>query len=230
VVEVYHFLGECPPKEATIARLVFLGIQGSGKGTQADLMQQRHGLAHVNVGDLFRWHMQNNTDIGARARNYVEQGLLVPDEVVLQIVTRALEEAGNRFVLDGFPRNRAQAEHLLNDIPVDAAVLFDLSDDMARARILARRVCTQCGATYHLQHNPPQAPDVCDRCGGRLALRKDDNPEAVNKRMEDFHTQTDDAIRLFSERGLLLRVDADQPIETLHNQVLGLLQGAGISL
>ena len=213
-----------------MSRLVFMGIQGSGKGTQADRMQQRYGLTHITVGELFRTHMQQGTEIGELARHYVENGLLVPDDTVLLVVEAALEEAGDCYVLDGFPRNQAQAEHLLDDIPIEKAVLFVFSDEKARERITARRVCSQCGANYHLELHPPKMDGVCDRCGGEVVPRKDDNPEAVAKRMKDFHTQTDDAIRLFDERHMLVRVDADQPIEKVHEDVVRALREAGLKL
>jgi len=213
-----------------MARLVFMGIQGSGKGTQAEMLQKEFGLVHVTSGDVFRSHMQRGTAIGEQARHYVEHGLLVPDELVLQIVEESLNEAGDRFILDGFPRNRSQAEHLLTDIPIEKAVLFELSDDKACERITARRVCESCGANYHVQFKPTKAEGVCDRCTGRVVQRKDDYPEAVAKRMKDFHTQTDDAIRLFDDRGLLVRVDADQSMEQVHRDVVQALRDAGVEL
>ncbi|MCD4828342.1 MAG: nucleoside monophosphate kinase [Candidatus Cloacimonetes bacterium] len=213
-----------------MARLAFMGIQGSGKGTQADLMQHKHGLAHITVGDLFRSNIRRGTDIGEQARDYVENGLLVPDNLVLHLVEKALAAAGDRYVLDGFPRNQFQAEHLLEAIPIEKAVLFVLSDSDARARITARRMCNNCGATYHIQFHPPKVDGVCDRCGGEVICRDDDNPEAVSKRMKDFHTQTDNVVRLFDERGILLRVDANQPVENVYRDAVRVLRDAGIKL
>jgi adenylate kinase len=199
---------------------VFMGIQGSGKGTQAGLIAERYGLTHINVGDRFRWHIKNNSPLGLEARRYVENGLLVPDSIVFSIIEEEMAKADKGYILDGFPRNLAQTEYLLEHYGVDKAILFHLDDETAITRLEARRACSQCKTDYNLLFKKPVREGVCDKCGGELTQRVDDRRDAIEQRLREFHDQTDPVIELFRQRGLLETIPAEQPIETIHGRVV----------
>jgi adenylate kinase len=202
---------------------VFMGIQGSGKGTQAGLVAERYHLTHINVGDRFRWHIKSGTPLGLEARRYVENGLLVPDSVVFSIIEEEMKKADHGYILDGFPRNQAQAGYLLEHFQIDLAILFHLDDEAAITRLEARPACANCKTDYNLVFRKPRQAGICDKCGGELVQRVDDQREAIEKRLQEFHSQTDPVIGLFRDKGLLQTIPADQPIETIHRKVVELL-------
>lgn len=200
--------------------LVFMGIQGSGKGTQASLMEQNVGLAHINIGERFRQHIKTETDLGEEAKHYVEQGLLCPDELAYRLIDESMRENPRGFVLDGFPRNLAQAEYLLEHYHIDRVFLFDLKIETAIERISSRYICRDCHADYNLISKPPAREGICDICGGKLVRRSDDNLEAIHKRFDTFHNQTDKVIEMFQQQNLLLVIDAEgEPVE-IHREVI----------
>ncbi len=210
--------------------LVFMGIQGSGKGTQAELMQERFELFHINIGDEFRWHIKHSTETGEKVRYFIENGLLVPDEIVFNVIDKKMETCPKGFVLDGFPRNIAQAEYLNKHYPIDLAILFLLSDEKSMERLLARRICTNCHADFNVLFRQPKVEGICDHCGGKLVMRSDDNEEAIAKRIQDFHNQTDQAIEYFRKQGKLRVIDADQKPDVIHREVVRVLNERHISL
>jgi len=204
--------------------IILIGVQGSGKGTQAELLSQKTGKKHINVGDIFRHHIEKNSRLGKTARSYMEKGLLVPDEFVMNMVKDALDEVKKGFILDGFPRNVAQCEFLLNRYPISYVFFLNLPDEIARERLMARRLCSNCKADYNLLFKPPEKAGICDICGGELVRREDDNETAIDKRIEKFHKKTQKVIDIFAEKDLLKVIDANQPVQKIHNEIVAYLE------
>lgn len=200
--------------------IIIVGIQGSGKGTQAALLREKFGWPHINMGNLLRDHINRHTELGETAQHYIEQGQLVPDNLVLKLVTAELDAATDGFVLDGFPRNLVQERYLLDNYTIDAVILLELDDETAVRRISARRHCSVCHADYNMLSNPPEKDGVCDSCGGEVVMRNDDNPDAIRVRLEKFHQKTRKVIELFKERGIAFEIDADQPLMVIHQQII----------
>src|ERR1700710_3213342 len=168
-----------------------MGIQGTGKGTQAKLLAEDLELEHISVGDIFRWNVQHHTKIGAQVRRTVAGGHLVGDDLVEAVVRDRLagHDWNYGFIIDGFPRNARQAEFFLETYDIDGVINLDLADEEVQRRVLARRVCSQCGLDYNLLAHRPQRDDVCDVCGGTLVARADDNPEALAVRLAAYHEE-----------------------------------------
>jgi adenylate kinase len=192
-----------------VRKYVIMGPQGSGKGTQAGMLARGHDLVHISVGDIFRWHVQNGTKVGTRVRRYMNEGRLVPDEMVADIVRWRLDihDWSHGFVLDGFPRNAAQAEFLLENYDIDAVIAIDLPEQAAIARIQSRRLCSSCGLDYNLIQLRPRVESVCDNCGGRLVPRADDNPEAIRARLAEYHEKTRPILDLLRSKKRIVTVD-----------------------
>lgn len=200
-------------------RIVLLGPPGVGKGTQAATLARAEGVAHISTGDILRAHMAQGTPLGKLAKEYVEKGLLVPDDVILGIVRERLQEpdAQRGFIFDGFPRTVPQADglgRLLAELgaELDAVISLEAPDEVVVERISGRRTCRQCGAVYHVRWNPPRTAGVCDRCGGELYQRSDEDPETVRQRLAVYHSQTAPLIAYYRERGLLRSVDGTRPV------------------
>jgi len=190
-------------------KLVLFGRQGAGKGTQSALLAKHYGAVHVSTGDMLREAVAEGTEFGRQAKEIMDAGALVPDEIMLGIITDRLaaeDVVTNGFLLDGFPRNVGQADALLEIAPIDLAVDIEVPRDVVLERLSSRRVCTQCGTIYSLSE-PPTHPWVCDKCGGEVVQRDDDTPEAINKRLEVYERETVPAIARFGELGLLESVD-----------------------
>jgi adenylate kinase len=202
-------------------KYIIMGAQGSGKGTQAEMLRQELGLVHISVGDIFRWNIQNHTKLGARIRRIVASGALVPDEVVEEVVKQRLDQHdwNYGFILDGFPRNGPQAEFFLESYDIDAVLLIEVPDQVVLDRILSRRLCSKCGLDYNLIHHRPAVPGVCDVCGGSLVLREDDNPAAVRERLADYHAKTEPILELFRRKELILRVDGTPPAPQVYQDI-----------
>ncbi len=206
-------------------RLVFLGAPGVGKGTQAKKLEQAYGWTVIATGDLLRAAIANNTPLGQQAKQYIERGELVPDALVNQIVAERLQGL-NDFILDGYPRNLAQAEMLEQMLPqpLDAVVYFALDTEALIARLGGRRICPNCGAVYHQIANPSKAGDRCERCGTPLVVREDDNPETIRNRLKVYEEQTAPLIAYYESRSLLRRVDADATPDEVFTRLLQALQ------
>ncbi|MBR1487216.1 MAG: adenylate kinase [Synergistaceae bacterium] len=201
-------------------RLVLLGAPGAGKGTQAAFLKERYGLAHVSTGDIFRENLKNSTPLGLEAKKYMDAGQLVPDETVMKMVGAKLAELENSkgFMLDGFPRTVAQAEFLESKTKIDGVILFSVDDEAIVKRLSSRAVCKDCGnVTTRLEH------DKCPSCGGELYTREDDNETTVRSRLKVFHDQTEPLVKFYSDRNLLLEVDASQKPEKVFADVVELL-------
>jgi adenylate kinase len=191
-------------------KYVIMGVQGSGKGTQAALLARDLDLVHISVGDIFRWHVQHHTKLGAQVRRTMRAGELVDDELVGAVVRRRLEEHDWNFgfIIDGFPRNAPQAEFFLESYDIDGVIHLDLPDDEVRRRVLARRLCSSCGLDYNLIANSPRREGRCDVCGGELVSREDDTEHALAARLRDYHAKTNPVLDLFRRKEFVFTVDA----------------------
>jgi adenylate kinase len=191
-------------------KYVIMGVQGSGKGTQAALLAADLDLTQISVGDIFRWHVQNHTKIGAHVRRIMAAGELVEDDLVESVVRRRLagHDWNYGFIVDGFPRNRRQAEFFLESYDIDGVIHLDLPDEEVSRRVLARRLCARCGADYNLIAHVPENADRCDVCGGQLVAREDDTPEALAARLRDYHEKTNPVLDLFARKEFVFTVDA----------------------
>ena len=195
-------------------KIVMLGAPGAGKGTQAKMIAAKYGIPHISTGDIFRANIKNGTELGEKAKQYMDQGLLVPDELTLALIMDrfAQDDCANGYVLDGFPRTIAQAEALTASLKeqgdaLDYAIDVDVPDENIVERMGGRRACVNCGGTYHVLFNPPQKSGICDLCGGELSIRKDDLPETVKKRLAVYHEQTQPLIDYYNAEGILKTVD-----------------------
>ncbi|HLW61505.1 MAG TPA: adenylate kinase [bacterium] len=207
--------------------LVFMGPPGAGKGTQAALFHDRYGLPHVSTGDMFRAAVRDQTEVGQRAREYMQRGDLVPDDTVDEIVRIRLNESdcSGGFILDGYPRTLPQAESLdallaERHESLDAVVSFEIRDEVLLRRLTGRRVCPRCGSIYHVDHKPPRDPGHCDLDGAALVQRKDDAPDTVLHRIQVFRQWTAPLVDYYRNRGLFLAVDAERPVGTVHEEIL----------
>jgi adenylate kinase len=202
-------------------KYIVMGVQGSGKGTQAKLLAEALDLEHISVGDIFRWNVEHHTKLGARVRRIVAAGELVPDDLVEQVVRRRLDEHDWNFgfIIDGFPRSQAQARFFLESYDIDAVILLELPDTEVERRILSRRLCSRCGLDYNLISHRPAVPDVCDVCGGQLVTRVDDTPEAVQTRLRDYHAKTKPVLDLFRAKEVVVAVDATRPAGEVQSEL-----------
>ncbi|MDP4507154.1 adenylate kinase family protein [Nonomuraea turcica] len=191
-------------------KYVIMGVQGSGKGTQSKLLAADLDLVHISVGDIFRWHVKNHTKLGAQVRRVVAAGELVGDDLVEDVVKDRLHQHdwNYGFVIDGFPRSRRQAEFFLESYDIDGVIHLDLPDEEVRRRVLARRLCSQCGMDYNLIAHRPEVEGRCDVCGGELVSREDDSPDALARRLRDYHSKIDPVIELFRGKEYVMSVDA----------------------
>jgi adenylate kinase len=194
-------------------KYVIMGVQGSGKGTQAGLLAAGLDLALISVGDMFRWHVQNHTKLGAQVRRIMRAGSLVDDDLVDAVVRRRLDEHdwNYGFVIDGFPRNEFQAEFFLESYDIDGVIHLDLPDEEVIRRVLARRLCSRCGMDYNLIAHRPRVEGRCDVCGGELASREDDTEEALAVRLREYHTKTNPVLDLFRRKEFVFTLDARRP-------------------
>ncbi|KPM57461.1 adenylate kinase [Frankia sp. CcI49] len=195
-------------------KFVIMGVQGSGKGTQAKLMADELDLVHISVGDVFRWNVQHHTKIGAQVRRIVASGHLVGDDLVESVVRARLTEHdwNYGFIIDGFPRNARQAEFFLESYDIDGVIYLDLPDEEVVRRVLARRLCSRCGLDYNLIASRPQVEDTCDVCGGALVTRSDDNPEALAVRLSEYHAKTRPVMDIFQRKEHVAVVDARRSV------------------
>jgi adenylate kinase len=191
-------------------KYVMMGVQGSGKGTQSEMLCADLDMVHISVGDMFRWHVQNHTKVGALVRRTMNAGRLVDDDLVQSTVRDRLDQHDWNFgfVVDGFPRNAAQAEFFMENYDIDAVIVLDIPDDEVRRRVLSRRLCPNCGMDYNLIADRPKVEGYCDICGHELITRADDTPEALNARLHDYQEQTRPVLDLFRRKELVHVVDA----------------------
>ena len=209
-------------------KLILLGAPGAGKGTQAEILCERLNIPTISTGNMIREAMKSGTEMGLKAKEYAENGKLVPDEVVIGIVDERLrmDDCQNGFILDGFPRTIPQAEALDRmGIIIDRVVDINVPDEVITRRVSGRRACLDCGSTYHIETKKPQVDGICDRCGSTLVQRKDDLPETVLERLHVYHAQTEPLRDYYAAAGKLLVVDGQQGIQEIAEQTLELLKG-----
>ncbi|MDO5146154.1 MAG: adenylate kinase [Eubacteriales bacterium] len=211
-------------------KIVMLGAPGAGKGTQAKMLSEKYGIPHISTGDIFRMNIKNNTELGKKAKGYMDAGQLVPDELVVDLVVDRIKakDCMQGFILDGFPRTIPQAEALdyaLNNQneKIDYAINVDVPDEHIVERMSGRRACSDCGATYHVVTIPSKKEGICDVCGGTLVLREDDKPETVKKRLEVYHEQTKPLIDYYNKKENLLKVDGTQGIQVVFEEITKVL-------
>lgn len=212
-------------------RLVLLGPPGAGKGTQASAIVERYKIPHISTGDIFRANIKGGTELGIQAKSYMDKGLLVPDELVVDIVKGRLTEddCKNGFLLDGFPRTVKQAEALDSElkamgIKLDRVVNIQADKDILIQRAIGRRICKECGATYHIKYNPPKVEGICDLDNSPLYQRDDDNEETVTTRINVYLEQTQPLIDYYREKGLILDIDGTKPIDEITNSIINELE------
>ncbi len=211
-------------------KIIMLGAPGAGKGTQAKKIAERYGLPHVSTGDIFRANIKNGTELGMEAKKYMDQGMLVPDELTVKILLDrvAQEDCKNGYILDGFPRTIPQAEVLdkalteLGD-KIDYAVNVHVPDENIVNRMSGRRACVSCGGTYHIVYAPTKQEGICDACGGELILRDDDKPETVQKRLAVYHEQTQPLIDFYQKKGILVEVDGTKEMAEVFEAIVAIL-------
>lgn len=208
--------------------LILLGAPGAGKGTQASALSAALGIPTISTGNILKAAIRDETPMGLRAKEFIDKGELVPDDVVIGIVGDRLrqDDCKDGFILDGFPRTIPQAEALDRmDVRIDRVVEIDVPDDKIAARMSGRRVCSKCGESYHLLYKKPAEDGVCDACGGELVLRSDDRPETVLSRLGVYHTQTEPLKEYYSAKGLLVTVDGQGEINAITASILNALKG-----
>lgn len=211
-------------------KIIMLGAPGAGKGTQAKMIADKYGVPHISTGDIFRANIKNGTELGMEAKKYMDQGLLVPDELTVRILLDrvAQDDCKNGYVLDGFPRTIPQAEVLDSELTklgdhIDYAINVDVPDENIVKRMSGRRACLTCGATYHIEHVPPKKEGICDVCGSELVLRDDDKPETVKNRLNVYQEQTQPLIDFYTEKGVLKTVDGTVPMEEVFAAITAIL-------
>ena len=212
-------------------KIIMLGAPGAGKGTQAKRIAEKYGIPHISTGDIFRANIKNQTELGMKAKSYMDQGALVPDELTLELIMDRFtnDDCKNGYVLDGFPRTIPQAEALTKALAdkqdaVDYAVNVDVPDEAIVSRMSGRRACLACGGTYHIKFNPTKVEGICDACGGELVLRADDKPETVQKRLDVYHEQTQPLIDYYQTQNILKEVDGTLPLEDVFGAIIAILE------
>ena len=211
-------------------KIIMLGAPGAGKGTQAKKIAEKYQIPHISTGDIFRANIKNGTELGKKAKTYMDQGLLVPDELVCDLVVDRVQQDDCKkgYILDGFPRTIPQAESLDAALSrlgeaVDYAINVEVPDENIVKRMGGRRACVGCGATYHLVYAPTKKEGICDVCGGELILRDDDKPETVQKRLGVYHEQTQPLIDYYKNQGILREVDGSVDMEDVFKEILNIL-------
>ena len=211
-------------------KIIMLGAPGAGKGTQAKKIAAQYSIPHISTGDIFRANIKNNTELGQKAKTYMDKGELVPDSLVVDLIMDRFKEAdcANGYVLDGFPRTIPQAEALDNALKangekVDFAINVEVPDENIINRMSGRRACVGCGATYHIKYNPTKVEGVCDACGEKLILRDDDKPETVKNRLSVYHEQTQPLIDYYNRAGVLAEVDGTKDMEDVFKDIVNIL-------
>lgn len=211
-------------------KIIMLGAPGAGKGTQAKMIAERYQVPHISTGDIFRANIKNGTALGMEAKQYMDKGMLVPDELTVRILLDRVSQEDCRagYVLDGFPRTIPQAQVLESELDrrgekIDWAIDVDVPDENIIRRMSGRRACPVCGATYHMEYIPPKKDGICDDCGGSLVLRDDDKAETVKKRLDVYHEQTQPLIEFYTKRNILKAVDGTLPMDDVFAAIVAIL-------
>jgi len=213
-----------------IMKIIMLGAPGAGKGTQAKMIAEKFGIPHISTGDIFRANIKNGTELGKKAKEFMDKGQLVPDELTVEILLDrvANDDCKNGYVLDGFPRTIPQADVLDKELTklgdkVDFAINVDVPDENIVRRMSGRRACLKCGATYHIEHIPPKTEGICDKCGSELVQRDDDKPETVQNRLSVYHEQTQPLIEYYDKKNILKSVDGTKDMQEVFSDIVYIL-------
>ena len=211
-------------------KIIMLGAPGAGKGTQAKMIAEKFNIPHISTGDIFRANIKNGTELGKKAKEYMDKGQLVPDELTVEILLDrvAADDCKNGYVLDGFPRTIPQADVLDKELTklgdkVDFAINVDVPDENIVRRMSGRRACLKCGATYHIEHIPPKQEGICDKCGSELVQRDDDKPETVQNRLSVYHEQTQPLIDYYDKKNILKSVDGTKDMQEVFSDIVNIL-------
>ena len=211
-------------------KIIMLGAPGAGKGTQAKMIADKFNIPHISTGDIFRANIKNGTELGKKAKEYMDKGQLVPDELTVEILLDrvASDDCKNGYVLDGFPRTIPQADVLDKELTklgdkVDFAINVDVPDENIVRRMSGRRACLKCGATYHIEHIPPKQEGICDKCGSELVQRDDDKPETVQNRLSVYHEQTQPLIDYYDKKNILKSVDGTKDMQEVFSDIVNVL-------
>ncbi|QSZ27139.1 adenylate kinase [Aceticella autotrophica] len=211
-------------------RIVLLGSPGAGKGTQASMIAEANHIPHISTGDIFRYNIKNETELGKLAKQYIDKGLLVPDDVTNKIVQDRIqkEDCKNGFLLDGYPRNVYQAEFFDNlleekNLKLDFVLNINVDKDILINRLGGRRICPNCGATYHIVTDPPKIEGICDKCGAKLIIRSDDNIDSVLKRLKVYEDETKPLIEYYSKKNILIDIDGNKPVNEVFESIQALM-------
>ena len=211
-------------------KLILLGAPGAGKGTQGELLSRKLEVPTISTGNMLREAMKNGSDLGKQVKRFMDEGSLVPDDVILSIIAQRVNQPDckNGFILDGVPRTLAQAEAMdAKGIEIDHVVSLEVADDVIADRMAGRRVCAKCGASYHIVNNPTKIDGICDQCGGQVSIRKDDEPATVRHRLEVYHSTTEVLKDYYDKQGKLRLVEGNQPIEDTQKDIL---KAVGVAL
>ena len=203
-------------------KIVMLGMQGSGKGTQAKMIAEKYSWQHISTGDIFRENMKNDTELGKEAKKYVNNGKLVPDELTIRMVEDYLKDKDD-FILDGFPRNLEQTKALAGFVKLDKVLHLKITDEEAVKRLSARWQCKACGAVFNTNSKQPKEKGKCDTCGDELYQRDDDKPDAIKERLKIYHGNFDPIISFYFENGILVDINGEQPIEKVFEELVKVL-------
>lgn len=209
-------------------KLVLMGAPGAGKGTQANFIYDRYGIRTLSTGNILRAAIKNDTEVGRKAKAYMDAGQLVPDDIIIEILKDRLryDDTKDGFILDGVPRTVSQALALERlGVDIDLVIDLQVNDQDIIERLTGRRVCEKCGTPYHTVYNPSRVPDVCDRCGGKLMIRKDDQPDTVRSRLKTYHEETEPLVHFYQDRGKLAIVVGDNDVEKTTQRVFKVLEG-----
>jgi len=211
-------------------KIIMLGAPGAGKGTQAKRIAEKYQIPHISTGDIFRSNIKEGTELGMKAKTFMDQGMLVPDEITIGMLMDRIQkdDCSKGYILDGFPRTIPQADSLTEALKergdsIDYAVNVDVPDENIIRRMSGRRACLNCGATYHIVYNPPKKEGICDICGSNLVLRDDDKPETVEKRLHVYHEQTQPLIDYYQKAGTLAEVDGTQDMDKVFEDIVAVL-------
>jgi adenylate kinase len=211
-------------------KMVLLGPPGAGKGTQAVILKEKKGFLHLSTGDILRENVKNNTDIGKKAKAFMEKGELVPDDIVIEMMLDTIKASRDKkdFILDGFPRTAYQAKKIDTELaklklPIDMVVYFKTGINTVISRLTGRRLCSKCGANYHIVNMPPKKQGICDKCGAELYQRKDDSEETIKKRLEVYNSQTKELIDYYKAQGILKEVSGDLEAGKVYEELTGIL-------
>ena len=212
-------------------KIIMLGAPGAGKGTQAMMIAEKYSIPHISTGDIFRSNIKNGTELGKKAKEYMEQGLLVPDELTCDLVVDRIsaKDCEKGFILDGFPRTIPQADALDSALKklgtsIDYAINVAVPDEVIVERMSGRRACTGCGSTYHTLYNPPQQEGFCDVCGTALVIRDDDKPETVQKRLDVYHEKTQPLIDYYGKKGIVRTIDGTLELHEVFSRIVDIME------